>query len=523
MRGHSWVFLALVCFFWFPAGAVAAPGDLLGTVELPGNGFCSVAGTFDGTNYMTTSPGASGVPCASSTIQIYTPPPGGTGAATLVATKDVVDGAGAAVTISALAWDANRGMVWGAYADQVWLIDIGDSAVSGTAVATLQFNAVVTGLDLVDGLAYDPSDDTLYYSPDEDCCVHHFSLGTGANSPLGTLLNTVTPKDASGMSDGKVSGVAVGSGDTLYIGRDGDAEIRRIDKATGGFISDFATTTGRVEDLTCDPLTYAPKEAILAKHAYDGLYEAFEVEAGTCPLVGPPECAGEVATIVGTNGDDSLVGTPNRDVIQALDGDDTVTGLGGNDLICGGEGDDELSGGAGRDRLIGDEDDDSLFGGRDRDELDGANGADELTGGRGDDTLAGGTGQDDLVGGADDDELSGNAGADDLFGARGDDMVFGGPGTDDLNGGAGDDELSGENGDDDIIGGPGDDLLFGGFGDDQLSGTSGDDQLLGEIGDDELSGGTGNDSLGGGVDSDDCDGGFGTDTDTGCEVAIGFP
>jgi uncharacterized repeat protein (TIGR01451 family) len=249
--------------------------------------------------------------------------------------------------------------------------------------------------------------------------------------------------------------------------------------------------------------------------------EAATTETACIPP--PPECAGEVATIVGTNGDDSLVGTPGRDVIQALDGDDAVLGLGGNDLICGDEGDDELLGGTGRDRLLGDHDDDSLSGGRSRDELDGGNGADELAGGRGDDTLAGGRGQDDLVGGADDDELSGNAGTDDLFGGRGDDLVFGGPGTDDVAGGAGDDELSGENADDDITGGPGDDLILGGPGEDGLFGTSGDDQLLGESGDDELTGATGNDSLDGGADTDDCDGGFGTDTDAGCEVLIGFP
>jgi uncharacterized repeat protein (TIGR01451 family) len=554
------------------------------------------------------------------------------------------------VSISALAWDPSRDLAWGAYADEVWLVDVGDPTVTGNALATFQFNPNVGGASLIDGLAYDAIDDTLYHSPDVDCNVYHFSLGTNGNA-LGTLLNTVTPKNAAGASDCLVSGVTVGSGDTLYIGRDGDAEIRRIDKTTGDFISQFATTAGRVEDLTCDPVTYAPKEAILAKDAFSSLYEAFEVEAGTCPLPGdvdlaitksdapdpvalgsdltytltvtnngpdastgstvtdplpagvvfvsatpsqgscsetggtvtcelgplasgasatveivvtvdpaatcpltdtatvsgieadpdttnssattettcvppPPQCAGEVATIVGTTGDDAIIGTPGPDVIQLLDGNDSVLGLGGNDLICGGDGDDEIFGGSGRDRLIGDNDDDALFGGRDRDELDGSNGADELDGGRGDDTLAGGSGRDELVGGSDDDELSGNSGADDLFAGAGDDMVFGGPGTDDLTGGTGDDQLSGENGDDDISGNMGDDILFGGFGDDELFGSGGDDQLSGETGDDELSGGTGNDSLDGGDDVDDCDGGFGTDADVGaapCEVVISIP
>ena len=97
-------------------------------------------------------------------------------------------------------------------------------------------------------------------------------------------MNTVSPQNAAGATDGLVSGVAIGAGNTLYIGRNGAAEIRRVDKTTGAFISNFATTQGRVEDLVCDPVTYAPLEAILAKDSNADLYEAFEVEAGTCPL-----------------------------------------------------------------------------------------------------------------------------------------------------------------------------------------------------------------------------------------------
>jgi hypothetical protein len=257
-------------------GPGASPGDLLGTVTLPGNGDCSVAGTFTGTFYLTME-GGLGVNCAGSTLQIYQPPAGGNGAATLIATKSIVDSNGNAVSISALDWDSSRGMVWGAYANAVWLLDIGDPTITGDALATFQFNPNVGGLDVVDGVAWDASDDTFYYSPDVDCNVYQFS-------PAGVLLNTVTPKDPNGVADCLVSGVAIGSENTLYIGRDGDAEIRRVDKTTGDFVSEFATTSGRVEDLTCDPVTYSPSEAILAKDAYNALYEAFEVETGTCPL-----------------------------------------------------------------------------------------------------------------------------------------------------------------------------------------------------------------------------------------------
>jgi hypothetical protein len=276
MSGLRRIMLSVAVFVVLTSVAYAAPGDLLGTVTLPGNGSCNVAGTFDCTYYMAIDSNS----CFSSTIGIYLPPIDGNGAATRVSTKNIVDGGVNDVNISALAWDPSRGRVWGAYDANIYLIDVGDPTVDGNAVATWQFNTNVGGISLVDGLAYDPNDDTLYYSPDVDANVYHFTVG-------GTLSNTVTPKDSCGIPDGRVSGVAIGSGNTLYIARNGAAEIRLVDKTTGAFISQFATTSGRVEDLTCDPITYAPNEAILAKDAFSGLYEAFEVEPGTCPCIGP--------------------------------------------------------------------------------------------------------------------------------------------------------------------------------------------------------------------------------------------
>ncbi|MEK6901776.1 MAG: hypothetical protein AABX37_05510 [Nanoarchaeota archaeon] len=292
------------------AGIVfALVGDLLDTVGLPGNGDCSVAGTFTGKYYMTMK-GGFVVGCAGSTLQIYTPPapdlvPGlPPDPATLVSTKSIVDAADGAtsVSISALAWDPTRGKVWGAYADKVYLIDVGDPTVGGLALATFKFSPSATapaaevdpfdpfgklpGITLVDGMAYDDNNDSVWYSPDVHCNAYNFAAD-------GTYLGKVTPKNAAGVSDCSVSGVVVGSANTLYIGRNGASEIRRVDKTTGAFVSSFATTVGRVEDLTCDPVTYAPKEAILAKDAYGGpagdptnvpRYEAFEVEEGTCPL-----------------------------------------------------------------------------------------------------------------------------------------------------------------------------------------------------------------------------------------------
>jgi hypothetical protein len=149
----------------------AAPGDLLGTIDLSGNGNQSVGGTFDGIHYIAP---LSGSGWASNVLNIYQPPGGGSGNATLVASKTLVDSNDQQVTVGAITWDPNRRSLWGSYNHIIWLIDIGDPTVSGEALATFQFNSTVGGNSIVDGLAYDGVDDTLYYSPDQNCCVYHF-------------------------------------------------------------------------------------------------------------------------------------------------------------------------------------------------------------------------------------------------------------------------------------------------------------------------------------------------------------
>ncbi len=271
----------------FAAPGMAVPGSLLSTVTLPGNGTCNVAGTLAptsfGTHYLVINSNA----CSGTTIGVYAPCVGVACNATLVATKTV------GATLSGLAWDPSRTtagnvVVWGAHNNDVYQIDLGDPTISGPAVQTFLCNSGVGGAVLTDGLAYDASDDTLYESPDVNDSVYQLSLGTMGNGPACTLLNTISPQDAGGVADGFVSGVAIGAASTLYIARNGQAEIRHINNPSGTFISQFATTSGRVEALTCDPITYAPLEAILAKDAFNGLYEAFEVELDTCPL--PPSC-----------------------------------------------------------------------------------------------------------------------------------------------------------------------------------------------------------------------------------------
>ncbi|MEX2032579.1 MAG: hypothetical protein WEA81_06895 [Dehalococcoidia bacterium] len=112
------------------------------------------------------------------------------------------------------------------------------------------------------------------------------------------------------------------------------------------------------------------------------------------PKPEPVLCAGQVATVVGSEQADRLRGTRGRDVIAALGGNDVVSALGGNDLICGGAGKDALRGGPGKDVLRGEAGNDVLRGEDGNDRLVGGPGRDRLFGGAGRDRLLGGPGQD---------------------------------------------------------------------------------------------------------------------------------
>ena len=121
-----------------------------------------------------------------------------------------------------------------------------------------------------------------------------------------------------------------------------------------------------------------------------------------CPFVPEglqpvPTCGGKLATCVGTEGHDLILGSEEDDVIAALGGRNVVHGDAGNDTICGGPETDSLFGARGNDTIYGEGGSDWLFG---------APGADTLRGGEGDfDVLWGGPGFDDLDGGPGNDDV----------------------------------------------------------------------------------------------------------------------
>lgn len=172
-----------------------------------------------------------------------------------------------------------------------------------------------------------------------------------------------------------------------------------------------------------------------------------------------------MADIIGTAGNDTLIGGDQADNIQGLGGNDTIDGRGGPDVIDGGAGIDlinyhnsgagvtvDLGTGAG---FGGDAQGDTLVS---IERVSGSNFHDMLTGSAAANILEGRGGDDSLSGGGGDDILYGGGGVDTLNGDDGADTLYGGLGNDALHGGEDDDFLSGREGADVLNGGNGTDL-----------------------------------------------------------------
>lgn len=178
--------------------------------------------------------------------------------------------------------------------------------------------------------------------------------------------------------------------------------------------------------------------------------------APALPRLGAAEtCNGHEATIVGTEGNDTLTGTDERDVIVALGGDDSVDANGGDDVVCDGPGRDGVRGGRGNDVVVVGDGEDALAGGRGPDtisfldqvpsvkvdlfnhkssteggETDRIRHFRHIIGSEGDDVLKGDRGDGVIVGRGGDDFIRGRRGNDRLFGKSGTDSYQGGRGSD---------------------------------------------------------------------------------------------
>ncbi|MGD9982088.1 MAG: Ig-like domain-containing protein, partial [Hyphomonadaceae bacterium] len=259
------------------------------------------------------------------------------------------------------------------------------------------------------------------------------------------------------------------------------------------------------------------------------------------------------APITGTTSNDSLVGGPAEDTINALEGEDILTGAAGDDILNGGPGNDVMDGGSGGDQMTGGTGDDRYI-------VDSLGDATIELAGEGVDevvvygdwtlganiellTLAAGSAG---AGNASDNAITGNANANFLSGLGGNDRLIGLGGNDVLDGGVGGDEMTGGTGNDQYVvdsigdttienpnegtdevvasidwtlaanvenltlggsafrgtGNSANNVIAGTGGANLLEGLGGNDRLIGLGGADTLDGGTGGDEMIGGLGDD---------------------
>ena len=271
-----------VSFYRYPETALAQPaeGTLLRTLTIPGSSGVGVG--FDGTNLYW-------LDFSGGTLHKITT------SGTFVAGIPIVG-----CTATAISWDATRGIFWGASGKQI-------SKITTTGVCTPWFNvaAFLPGncnngfgcLDLIDGINYDPFDDSIWYSPDASQRIYHYNIPStpipGALPHAFPFLDVNVPPNDMVPQCGfnYSSGIATGVGNIMYAGADGCATVFKYDKTTGTKIGFFSIPAQRHEDQECDNITFADlgTDAIWDKDAFDNEIRAFAVPRGTCIAQGVRE------------------------------------------------------------------------------------------------------------------------------------------------------------------------------------------------------------------------------------------
>ncbi len=261
--------VALLCVASLPGFSLAAPGALVASVPLAVTGRgVSIAVGCDASPilyYTVLNPSNVG----GTVLQRMTP------AGVNLGGLSILDASGNPVSIDEMAYDTANDLLWacehGPSPVRVWRIN------RVTGLATFAFTSSTPSAGTYrDGITVDGSDNTLFISGDVSSTVEHYSQA-------GALLNVLTPTDAAGGVLGSISGIQVGVGDLLYLGRNGLGQIVQVKKSDGTFISSFASPGGRDEGLECDPRSFAPTVVMWSRDFNEpGRVDAIEVDPLTC-------------------------------------------------------------------------------------------------------------------------------------------------------------------------------------------------------------------------------------------------
>ncbi len=178
-------------------------------------------------------------------------------------------------------------------------------------------------------------------------------------------------------------------------------EQGRYDNSKGvwdvGNMKDNLTRTLKITAIVTDPNSTTNIAAVTAVNEPDPNPLNNQASLTINPIGSGGSNPGQKAPILGTSGNDNLVGSFEPDVIYGLTGNDTIGGIGETDTLYGNEDDDVINGNQANDLIIGGKGNDLLLGGKGNDQIYGDIGNDTLIGGLGQDILVGGPGIDTFV------------------------------------------------------------------------------------------------------------------------------
>src|SRR5438105_2517876 len=271
--------------------AAAADGDLVADVVVPDTWPTQVAPSvaFDGHYLYYVTYGSPVL------HRIDVPPAGGTTYATGHVAMPITGSSG----IMTLAYDAGRGKFWAVGNDGLTIYLLTNTGAATPVFSVdpvqdrpgLQTDRYATEVKI----AYDRSDDTIWYSPDATSRIYHYATAPDALGTAQLVAATpyidvnVPPNDMNAQCGySQSSGIATG-GANLFVSVAGCNYLFEYTK-TGAKVAWHAYNTNAgtsTQDVECDDLSYSVP-VFWIRDAWDGHIRAFEQPGRVCGYGGGP-------------------------------------------------------------------------------------------------------------------------------------------------------------------------------------------------------------------------------------------
>ena len=269
------VLLTVLAMNWTMQPVGAASGDSLATVTVPvlSSSNIGIGIDYDGTDILYTN-------FLDSTVYRTNLAGDNLGSVPLINPDNTAFSGG----LNAIAFNFSDGFLYGGgwSSTNLYKTDL------STGVTTLvKANAVPAGFpNFIDGLAWDPTDNTFWMSDDVHCNVEHLDVLGNDIGGFDGCVDLGLPAN---------SGLAVSLSGILWYGTDGVGDIYKLDTSTDPptNLGVFSSPGGRDEDMVCGPLFTkadgSEVETLLSKDAFNDTFAVIEVADGECTSPAEPE------------------------------------------------------------------------------------------------------------------------------------------------------------------------------------------------------------------------------------------